>query len=366
MDPATRHRTLQLLHLADERATPHHIPGEPYKYKHGWIPVILAGAEAIATWNHDLSDKHHLVTAVESGAHAAGPIYLGDSERIHTVLGDFGNGAEHLVTTHLGPDARRNADSDQLASELARSIGIPAPRVLRIAPDRSVSDFVDGPTWAERERQILDDPRAYELVFEQPDQKWYWENPKLAPAKRLQLEDLQRQRSDMLTSDAGVRMGVLDLLAGIDVRDSGTVVLGPDGVVPVQSEVGWPAATAERIHTVTEVPRQPIPGVKLPKGMKLFDASHRNPTPPGSIAPRPTSGTFRDGLVTWQAFARGGGWLDNPLTAADITYLRQQLDAARPAFVARNQQDWWQFSSDRLDALAAHATGTVDLFAPTA
>jgi len=312
--------------------------GHPYpgqRYTHGWIPVA-----GLAQWNRDLDDKQDLVDAVTSGARRAGPYRFSSRNTTQADLVDFGNGTEGVVTTY---GAERDADGDQLGAALARSIGVPAPRKLRVADNRTVSDLVDGPTWTEREDQIRNDARAYELPSELESKAFDSYNYP-APVKateKLQNDDIDKQREEMLSSPAGLRLGLLDLLLGVDERDGGTIVLGPHGVVPVQSETAWSYADGRfRLHEAATGRAHKANGAVPPVQRRLGP----------------------DDLVTWSAFSEIRSWKDNPLTAADVAFLRQRLDEARAQFLRLNRRRWWEFASDRLDALAKHATGTVDLF----
>jgi len=331
---------LQVFRLAARviEGRPH--PGQ--RYTHGWIPV--ATADLIAKWNGDLADKQHLVDAVDSGARRAGPYRYSSRDTTRVDLADFGNGSEGVVTTYLGGDPERDADADQLGSTLARSLGIRGPRKLRVTQDRTVSDLVDGSTWTEREEQILNDPRAYELLRELDSPTFgkdaYNYGPAVKATAKMQGEDIAAQRDKMLSSRAGLRAGVLDLLMGVDERDGGTLVLGPDGVTPVQSETAWRYADGR--NRPNEVDR----------------ASKAN----GAIAPAQRKLAAPD-LVTWLAFSSLRSWKDNPLTRADVVWLRERLDEVRTQFMRLGRRRWWQFAWDRLDAMAAHRAGTVDLFA---
>ena len=220
----------------EERAYSRRHPYSGQKYVHGWIPVEVAAViRHISRWHDDPNDVHDLTESVAAGATKVGPLAYG--RRAHADLADFGNGTDGVITAH--PGGARDADADQLSSTLARSIGISAPRVMRVSDDETAGEFVDGPTWAEREAQILADVRAYERHGSSPDAHLYGNRPPTAGALKRQRDDLERQRADMLATDAAMRLGVLDLLAGIDQRDKGTIVVTPGGVVPVQSESGW-------------------------------------------------------------------------------------------------------------------------------
>lgn len=63
-------------------------------------------------------------------------------------------------------------------------------------------------------------------------------------------------------------------------------------------------------------------------------------------------------------FGPGGTteWDDNPLSEADIAFLRLRLADLEDDFDRLGRHDWWEFASARLEAIAAHATGTESRF----
>lgn len=296
-----------------------------------WTAEAGSMATRAAKWHTDLHGFDDLAHAVGSGAGRAGPLAYGRSGRSQAHLTDFGNHTQGVVTIYA---TNRHADADQLGSHLARSIGVPAPRTMRVEDDGAVGELVEGPTWAEREQQIMHDVRGYQS----PGQ----ERSHTSAAAR-QRADLARQRDEMLGSDAGVRAGLFDLLAGIDERDGGTVVMTPHGPVPVQHEAGW--LYADGRNRAGEA------------------ATGRHSKANGSVAPAERRIGRNGDLSLWSAFSSHRSWKDNPLTPADASFLRARLDAARPQFEKLGRLRWWQFASDRLDAIAAHAHGTRDLFA---
>jgi len=65
-----------------------------------------------------------------------------------------------------------------------------------------------------------------------------------------------------------------------------------------------------------------------------------------------------DRLRSW---AEGDKWIANPLTAQDVATLRGRLRMLEGAFRERGRLDWYEKMTTRLDVLARHASGTVDL-----
>lgn len=60
-------------------------------------------------------------------------------------------------------------------------------------------------------------------------------------------------------------------------------------------------------------------------------------------------------------FGRDGQWIDNPLTQHDVRLLRERLEGLRPSFEHISRGEWLDYTLGRLDLLAQHAKGTVDL-----
>lgn len=94
--------------------------------------------------------------------------------------------------------------------------------------------------------------------------------------------------------------------------------------------------------------------------------------PAGRIRPIDHAMSFQpwsapDVVPSWRAerlepFARDGQWIDNPLTAHDVQYLRHTLAEARQAFEDAGRLDWYRAMMSRLEVIAEHATGTEDIF----
>lgn len=346
-------------------------------------PERVPITEHVKGWHADTSGLRDLMDAAATGATPAHLLEHGIPGRTRAAVVDFGNGHQGVATRYLGApdriDAIEQADSDQLVSALARAFGIPAPRVLRIDDDRSVSDLVDGPTWTEAELDT----------------------------------DAQRQA---IRSTAGQRLGILDLLTATDTHDPRSIVLGPDGVVSVQSEASFaiPAGPnrAPKLDKRTERLTQLAAAIDAagPGGLSRADATARLRGIPASqrdellselldtgayaLVPSKTGNlghgakVVRVGDATvmpwfasaamvpppdpttdvapvfWAAFVSDGAWQDNPLTEADVKWLRQRLYEVGRDFDHLGRSQWWQFAFDRLAVLALTARGTTNLFAP--
>lgn len=63
----------------------------------------------------------------------------------------------------------------------------------------------------------------------------------------------------------------------------------------------------------------------------------------------------------WPFATRANGWTDNPLTRADVDRIRGALGRLQTAFAGAGRQGWYDDMMARLDTIAEHARGTVDL-----
>lgn len=300
-------------------------------------PDTVSIADHARYWHSDLSAMDDLLQAVVSGSSPVGVIQRGSSGHSKAALVNFGDGSDGVVTVYFGGPGRDPedlADADQLASALGRAIGIPVPRVLRVDDHKTVSDPTAGAG----------------------------------------------------SADAGLRLAVLDLLLGIDSRDPATVVSD----VPVQSEQAFAAVPTPETELTERLARlAAVVAAAGPRGLSRADITARLGNMSASvrdellaelleddnyaIVPSSTGNLLAGARFVYIAsppagsgsqFVRDGAWLPNPLTAADITWLRTRLDAVRQQFVHLGRAHWWQHAAGRLAALARNATGTRNLFAP--
>lgn len=127
---------------------------------------------------------------------------------------------------------------------------------------------------------------------------------------------------------AGKRLGLFDILTGAwDRPDNWSVDSKGDPVAFDHSFAFWDGAD----------PADPPPG--------------------GAVGP------FAEAFVR---FDIGNGyhadWGPNPLTAADVDWLRQRLADVKPEFEEAGRSEMWEFAAARLEAVAPYASGTEGLF----
>jgi hypothetical protein len=181
-------------------------------------------------------------------------------------------------------DVIHDAEAEQLASLVGRTIGAPVPRVYRSGADRVWVEWADG-----------------------------------GPIGDLAGEEL----GAVLDSREGKLLGLLDQLIGNNDRNGGNILVASGRVAGIDHGYSWLGHIME------------IPG-------PLRTNSYRQP-------------------ADW--FARNDEWISNPLTARDVRVLRQRLESLRPNFEHINRGAWLDWTLSRLEAMARHARGTVDLIA---
>jgi hypothetical protein len=375
-------------------ASGHHVKGQPFHFRHWWIPRDDTEAGALAAGEKLAREEEAAAAAKKAAAEAAykaradaesallkdpgrhrfavksfipsdvqvtdltelarqyeassppGYAFLAAANSTGTTVQEtldrgrgthvdrvrFGSGHDGIATTYVTVEM---ADSDQLSARLGRTIGAPSARVLRTGTHQSVSDYLPGSTWAEVVDRI--DPGGKRTI--------------------TQRRSLASIRDHLLRSDNGVRLGLLDLLTGNEsTRDPSTVVILPNSS-PASVQIG---------HGWSELAR---PG-DAPAGSH-FVGIHRpgygqTPAELKNLGPSQREKRFLpdDELLLWSHFVRNGEWVDNPLTEADVAWLRERLTSLEPEFTTADRQRWYAFTLARLEAIAAHARGDRNLFAP--
>lgn len=247
-----------------------------------------------------------LQATVDSGEKSSKRLTRGQNADVHLVT--YNNGTRAVrkrmsdAADIVGPDMghpKTMADAEVLTSRLADAIGAPVPRVLRTGPTEVVIEYVPG-----------------------------------GQGDDLDLAD----QADIVASPAGVRLGTLDMLIG-----------------------GW-----DRAHNWLATPDGPV---GIDHAFVFYDEADSG-DPPALWALSPFSVHFVSSQPgapdRWRADQSHEGttaWSDNPLTPADIEWLRGQLDSVRRDFTAAGRHDWFEFVSERLDAIAPHARGRESRFA---
>jgi hypothetical protein len=178
-------------------------------------------------------------------------------------------------------DVRHQAEAEQMASLVGRTIGAPVVRVYRSGWDRVWMDFEEGGVIGD----LADDV----------------------------LVDLVDRRDGQL-------LGLLDHLIGNSDRNGGNILVHNGRLIGIDHGWSWTPDIMSYSGVVQD-------GVGRPAGH----------------------------------FSRDGRWIDNPLTRHDFRVLRERLTALRPNFDRIDRGDWLDYTLGRLDLLAKHAKGTVNL-----
>lgn len=286
------------------RARPY--PGQ--RYRHGWIPVAAAPVDLAAAVDSGVADQEEL-TGGEMGTVSL-VTHNNGTKTVHKRLEDISD----VFGDAFPPE--RQADAEELSALLGSSIGAPIPQVLRIGDDEIHIEHVDG------EVAVGIEGRLYEAARTPED---------FAAVKQRTAEQTAR----IVGTPEGIRLGVFDILTGNwDRANTSNWMVTPDGK-PVGID-----------HSFT-----------------FFDDSEaENPPPMESLGPfaalfvrRGTGPKGRNGRDPTE-------WDDNPLTRADIDWLRERLADVEDDFDRAGRHDWWEFASGRLEAIAPHATGTESRF----
>lgn len=191
------------------------------------------------------------------------------------------------------------ADAEELAAALAYAIGVPVPRVIRTAPNEVVMQYVEG-----------------ELGYRVIERRWRGD---WGPYK-------EQKKKEPTPGD--LRLGLLDqLIQNNDRENPANWLEGEDG-----DPIGIDHAGAFRHEGGSEWAHVPD---------NMLAGPYAAPYVIGFENPK---------------------WRGNPLTKADIAWLRQQVDGLRDRFEAAGRLDWWEAVSVRLDAIGAKAKGKEDVF----
>lgn len=288
MTPAERETAM---YLAGMQMRARHIPGQPYEWKHGWIP-LGATLETAQNWHASLAGLAPLIRTVHSGEVSRERLpggQMGETwlvthvDRRKTVAKTM-----HDVSDTMGHelgDPERQADAEQLAAALGKKIGAPVPAVLRVGLHRIHAEYVPGT-----------DEHTEEETLRAKD------------------------------TDAGVKLGLFDILTGAWDRPDNWVLTnkGPVGI---------------------------------DHSFAFWDGGDPEDAPPGGAI-----GPFAEHFVS---FPNGyhADWDRNPLTPADIAWLRQKLTEVKPEFDEAGRSDMFAFASARLEAIAPFARGSRSRFA---
>lgn len=220
-----------------------------------------------------------------------------------TELVTFNDGKQAVrkkAKSHPRASSRRQADTEELASIVARTLGLLAPRVEREDDGETVL------------MEYVPDARTGDEVRDE-----------IVGLDGSGVNDYL----DIGKSDDGILLGLLDTLIDNSDRNSANWLVDESGrIIPIDH---GQAFTMDL-----------LPGGSLDPSVP--------PRAPGIFAP-----TFRE-------LPPGGGglvWKENPLHPQDIAAIRQRLLALQPQFERLGRGDWFDYMMGRLDAIAPHAKG---------
>lgn len=196
--------------------------------------------------------------------------------------------------------ARYTVDAEQLAGVLGQALGVNVPRVFR-----------------RDEYGIFTD--------------WSTDAPQFRVEKRKDGFDVIERA---MRSDDGIRIGLLDMLTGNIDRHSGNILIGAGGkVTGIDQGLAWSGAL-DRLATVGST--------EFAESASVFMLG-------------PAKVHFVDG-------SRISGFGDNPLTRADIAWIRRRMNSLRPLFEHLGRGRFLDYSNAVLDLLERHAKGSRRIF----
>jgi hypothetical protein len=242
-----------------------------------------------------VSDFQHLVDGIKSGVKTRKKLSGGLIGETNLVTFKDGTRAVHKIGSDrlVETDPVSQAAAEQLGSLLARALGIPAPKVFRHSDTEIYMEFVDGKV-------------AADFITDE------------GPLKRAH------------NSDLGRMIGVFDLITGNWDRNPGNYMIDRDGnPVPIDHGLLW----------------DPDPNAAGTTGGIPFRVS---PFARAFVDVNPFAGFFG---------GRGGEWVDNDMTPADIRAIRDRMEKLRPDFQHAGREPWLDFSLRRLEVLGSHAKG---------
>lgn len=193
-----------------------------------------------------------------------------------------------------------SADAEELGNALAQALGVPTPELTRTAPDEVLMSFVPSKP--------------------SPDTQW--------TRQGLTFYDGRTTTPGRAHTSAEMRLAMFDLLTENHDRTNPT-----------------------NLRIAEDGQRYTIDHEKLFR----WEGGDRGPERPGNGGgPGPYARMFVRGFEDPK-------WATNPLSKADVAWVRARLAAVRPRFEAAGRMDWWDGMSARLEAVAKKARGAEDL-----
>jgi hypothetical protein len=218
------------------------------------------------------------------------------------------DGSRAVRKVPWGPNRRtaaRGYDAEELAGEVARTLGLDAPETHRASERELWQSYVE-----EDVAQIAD--------------------------TRTTAADWEQRWMDPFVSSAdGARLGLLDLLVfNGDRHNSNWLVTPSDRIIPIDHGAAWGGFIGD-----ADRPQKPDDAFQRLYTMSLWD----------------------EGIELDHDDDEGYRWVSNPLSRASAMRIRDRLAALRPRFEAMGRTDWHDAMMARMKAIVQNAQGTMEL-----
>ncbi len=230
----------------------------------------------------------HQVSGGASGAGTRMAVLPSGKRVVHKKAPDWGSG-----------EPKTQADAEDLAGLTGMLLGSDTATVQRDSDDSVWIEHVPGKTLAEAENSA---------------------GPELAAFNAFR------------GSNAGARMGLLDVLIGNGDRNDGNIVIGEHGVIGIDHGFAFEMVGYER-------------GAPHPQDLGRMGGDH---APARRFIKTDDNGKNH--------------WISNPMTPGDVAETRRRLEILRPAYEQRGRTKWLDNAFAMLDQLAEHATGTESIY----
>ena len=213
-----------------------------------------------------------------------------------TVLVTYNDGTKAVrkkAHEHPLASSRSQADGEELTSLVARSLGIPSPRVERVDDETVLMEYVS-------------DARVGQEV-----------------TQGLKYDDIM----EIGKSDDGILIGLLDILMDNSDRNmSNWLVDGSGRIIPI-----------DHGHA--------------------FTMDRRPGGSPDPTVPSRSAGIFSQSFRDLKRGTTELEWTDNPMSPEDMAAIKQRLTALRGEFERMGRGDWFEYMMKRLEVITPHAKG---------
>jgi len=256
----------------------------------------LDGVEDLAEHVESGSIRDRRIPLTSSGASGA------TVERV-----EFADGSMAVAKTYAGFEPSRftvkhQADAEHLSSLLARALGVSSPGVYRREFGETWQEYVPHPSADEVRMSLMGDVDEVERLYRRASR-----------------------------SDAGRRLGLLDLMTLNFDRHEGNWLVGDHGrPVAIDHQFSFDPDLVDREAFAYAAVRSPFTDRYMDRTFGPIGANGLN-------------------AYEWNE--------SNPLTRDDVDELRRRLEALRPDFAHRGRENWLNYALRILDALEPHARG---------